>query len=210
MAFDILDKLDTYEVFTNLLPGIFFGILFEFLFHIKIPSGVISSGVPADGVIGALGAIAIYYFLGVLIGGISSIVTQPTLLMLKFVTYASHSDFITAEKNDEKVRILIEKSDFYCSLLTAVLLIFSMKLVIVVKEHWTPISEQWMWFVLMLVFFVLLFTYQLQNSLLQNRIKIANKTPIEEIVSQKNPPHLVGWSKIISKKRFTHRRKNKN
>lgn len=64
---EVLEKLDAYEVLTNLLPGFFFGFGMHVLFDFSLPT---------DGVVND---IFLCYFLGLIVGRIGSVVVAPCL-----------------------------------------------------------------------------------------------------------------------------------
>lgn len=104
---DLLDKLSSYNIFNYLLPGIIFVVLAE-----KLTS---FSFVQKDIVLGVF----LYYFIGLVISRIGSLFIEPILKKIKFITFASYSEFVSTSKEDAKLDTLSEVNNMYrtfCSL----------------------------------------------------------------------------------------------
>lgn len=70
---DLLNKLSSYNLFNNLLPGIVFVILLNHFTEFEIKQDNL------------LLAAFLYYFIGMTISRVSSVVLEPLLKKLKFV-----------------------------------------------------------------------------------------------------------------------------
>ena len=77
---DLLDKLSSYNIFNYLLPGVVFVAISKSL--------TIYNFVQQDIVVGVF----LYYFIGLVISRIGSIVIEP---MLKWIRFVKFSDSIT-------------------------------------------------------------------------------------------------------------------
>ena len=77
---DFIKKLGSYQIMTNLLPGVFFGIGLKLLLGITLP--IQNTGE----------VIIVYYFMGLIINRISSLVVKPVLNKCLFLKEASYSD----------------------------------------------------------------------------------------------------------------------
>lgn len=98
---DLLSKLSSYNIFNYLLPGsifVFFcRVLDIFLF-------------PIDSIIVEF---FIYYFAGMTISRIGSIIVEPTFLKLGIVKYAPYSDYLRAVRTDPHIGVLLEANNTY-------------------------------------------------------------------------------------------------
>jgi len=83
---DLLDKLSSYNIFNYLLPGIIFVVIAE-----KLTS---FSFIQDDIIFG----IFLYYFIGLVISRIGSLLIEPSLKKIRFLTFAPYSEFVTASK----------------------------------------------------------------------------------------------------------------
>lgn len=101
----LLEKISSYNIFNFFFPGAIFSALAEH-FHLFGP--------PSDKIVDRL---IWYYFVGLAISRIGSIVVEPMLKAAKIVRYSEYSHFITASSKDEKLAILVEVSNTYRTLL---------------------------------------------------------------------------------------------
>lgn len=107
----LLKKLDEYNVMINLLPGTFFGLMMNFLLAIEIPK------------INIFEEVIIYYFAGLIINRIGSIIVKPILKKVEFIKEAPYPEYIKAENQDLKVRTLSDVNNYFRTLLTSCLLL---------------------------------------------------------------------------------------
>lgn len=87
----ILEKLDPYQILTNLLPGAFFGFGIRFFLNLELPTNHISEDV------------IIYYFMGFIISRIGSLVIEPILKKIGFLKFAPYQDFVNASNANSKL-----------------------------------------------------------------------------------------------------------
>jgi hypothetical protein len=111
---EILDKISSYNIFNYLLPGSLFAV---------IADGYSSYSLIQDDVL--IGIFA-YYFIGLVISRIGSLVIEPLLIKIGFLKYSDYPDFVSASKADKKIDLLVEVNNMYRTLLSlfAVLIAF--------------------------------------------------------------------------------------
>ncbi|MBK6658510.1 MAG: hypothetical protein IPG43_10355 [Proteobacteria bacterium] len=100
---EILEKMSSYNIFTNLLPGIIFCVAVEKAYG--------HSAAPDD----PLTAAFVYYFIGLLISRIGSILVEPALQVTGLNKYAPYSEYRRAAKLDPKLEELVESNNTYRS-----------------------------------------------------------------------------------------------
>ena len=101
---EILDKLSSYNIFNYLLPGVLFA---------SIGTEISSYTLLVDNL--AVGAF-LYYFYGLVISRLGSLVVEPILKKLRIVHFADYSSFVTASHSDQKIDVLSEQNNSYRSL----------------------------------------------------------------------------------------------
>lgn len=128
---NFIEKLGSYQIMTSLLPGIFFGIALKLLLGITLPIQNIGE------------EIMVYYFMGLIINRISSLIVKPVLKRYKFVHEAPYSDYAKAVKIDSKIDVLSEANNFFRALLTSSLLLIVIQAIrlSIWKIEW--ISSNW-------------------------------------------------------------------
>lgn len=112
---DLLDKLSSYNIFNYLLPGVVFVVLAEALttFHL----------VHEDVVLGAF----LYYFIGLIISRLGSLVVEPLMKLLRVVRFAPYGDFVAASKTDETLLVLSEANNMYRTFCAMFMLLAALK-----------------------------------------------------------------------------------
>ncbi len=159
---NILEKLGSYQLLTNLLPGAFFGLAIKYFFNMDLPT----ENVGED--------IVVYYFIGLFISRIGSLVIEPVLKKIRLIKFAKYADFAKAVKSDTKIDILSEMNNYLRSLLTCVMLLPVVKIAQVLSSHWLWFSTNWKWFVIVILFMLLLFSYRKQSKYVRNRVEAVN------------------------------------
>ena len=150
---NIFEKLGSYQILTNLLPGAFFSLTVKFFFDLTLPT----KNVGED--------IVVYYFVGLIINRIGSLVVEPVLKKFHFIEYAPYPDFVKAMKADLKIDTLSETNNYTRSLLTCVLLLPAIWILKALASKWTWFSLNLEWgaiaflFVLFLLIILLFFLF---------------------------------------------------
>ena len=117
----------------------------------------------------------IYYFIGLFISRIGSLVIEPMLKKMRFIKYANYADFAKAVKTDSKIDTLSEMNNYLRSLFTCVLLLPVMKIAQVLSSHWLWFATNWKWIVIIILFVLLLFSYGKQSKYVRNRVDAVNR-----------------------------------
>ncbi|MDD4591236.1 MAG: hypothetical protein PHG06_12550 [Parabacteroides sp.] len=164
----ILEKLDSYQILTNLLPGAFFGLTLKFFYEITLPTENIGEDIVA------------YYFMGLIINRTGSLVVEPVLKKLRFITYAPYPDFTKAAKLDSKIDTLSEMNNYTRSLLTCVLLLPVMRILQVLSLKWAWFTSNWEWSAVALLVVLLLFSYRKQTNYVRKRIEAVDSHEVKE------------------------------
>jgi|SRR5690554_2417217 hypothetical protein len=156
---EIIEKLSSYNIFNYLLPGIVFSIL---------TSKFTSTNLIFDNLI--IGAF-LYYFIGLVISRVGSVIIEPLLKRIKFLKFADYKDFVSVSKTDNKLEILSEANNMYRTFVS----MFSILFLIIGFQR---LSEFFIIFknnqdlILLAVLFVLfLFSYRKQTDYITKRIK---------------------------------------
>lgn len=159
----VIDKLSSYNLLNNLLPGVVFCYLLKLINISDLPDGIIEK-------------VFIYYFVGMIISRIGSVVVEPICKKLNLVQFSPYNDFIKASLKDDKVNILSETNNTYRTMLTVclILLLIQGYLFIISKVSWLV---SYMPFIVMFCLIILFaFSYRKQTSYVRNRVKHINET----------------------------------
>ncbi len=110
-----IEKLEEYEIFNYLLPGIIFTYLLKYYVGIDIfQSNVIEMAF-------------IFYFIGSVISRFGSVVIEEILKKIKFIKYSNYNDYINAVKKDDFIKKLLISNNTYRTLCAGFLLILIIK-----------------------------------------------------------------------------------
>jgi len=109
---DIIDKISSYNILNYLLPGTLFAVISDAYSSYSFVQDDLFVGVFA------------YYFIGLVISRVGSLVIEPLLKNVGFLKFADYDKFLAASKVDEKLDQLSEANNMYrtiCSLFVFVL-----------------------------------------------------------------------------------------
>ncbi len=160
---DILEKVSSYNIFNYLLPGIVFALMSKEFCEIDL--------IQENNFIGAF----LYYFLGMIISRMGSLLIAPLLKKIKFVTYAEYKDFLAACKNDSKIEVLSEANNTYRTILSMFLLLMLEKLYVFLEgkyeidRHYTAFS------LVVCITILFLFSYRKQTKFITKRVDSNNQ-----------------------------------
>ncbi len=156
---DLLDKLSSYNIFNYLFPGVVFVVVLSKTTKYNL--------IQDDILVGAF----FYYFLGLIISRIGSLIIEPILRKISFLIFADYSDFVKAEKSDGKIEILSEVNNMYrtiCSL-------FLLEIIVIIYERIATIysiSQNLLAIPMMAALFLLfLLSYKKQTKYITKRVK---------------------------------------
>ena len=93
--------MSTYNIFNYLFPGVVFVILLKHVTNIYL--------IMNDLVLGMF----LYYFFGLVLSRIGSILIEPVLRCTKIVQFSDYARFIQASKLDNKIELLSEVNNMH-------------------------------------------------------------------------------------------------
>lgn len=154
---DLISKLSSYNLFTNLLPGILFVALLKELTDFSLIFDPLFLG------------LFVYYFIGIVINRIGSLVVEPILIKAKFLTFVDYPKFVKASKMDAKIEILSENNNM-CRSLVALCII----LLLTIGYEWLMskcafIDTHSNIILIVLLFVIFLFSYRKQTKYVVKR-----------------------------------------
>ncbi len=120
----ILDKLSAYNIFTNLFPGVVYCFMASEFFGLSL--------IQEDLVVAAF----LYYFCGMVISRVSSVVVEPLMTMSGFVVYANYGEYVAASNADKLIGQLLETSNSYRSVVAMVVCLLG-------TGVWTEVASGW-------------------------------------------------------------------
>ena len=110
----LLDKISSYNIFNYLLPGSLFAVVVDVVTDYRF--------IQEDIIVGLF----LYYFIGLVVSRIGSLVIEPVLKAVGFITFVTYGNFVEASKVDPKIDVLSETNNMYrtfCALFLLLLLV---------------------------------------------------------------------------------------
>jgi len=156
---DLLAKISSYNFLNNLLPGAVFCFVGSSITGYKL--------VPQE----TITALILYYFVGLIISRVGSILIENLLKRLKIISFAPYEDYIKASRKDTFLKVMVETNNTYR---TIVSLVFC--LILVKTYSWFeiryclyPIVKFVTLGVILIVVFML--SYRKQTNMIKERIE---------------------------------------
>ena len=155
----VFDKISSYNLLNNLIPGTLFAFILESISNISIIQENVFVG------------IVLYYLIGLVISRFGSICIEPILKKINFISRSDYGAFIKVSQNDTKIEILSETNNMYRTLASA----FILFLLIFLYGFFDPrlgihsdIRIICLFFLLAILF---LFSYKKQSEFIKSRVE---------------------------------------
>lgn len=159
---NVIEKLGSYQIITNLLPGAFFGIALEFILGIGITSLSVTE------------KIVIFYFIGLILNRIGSLVVNPILKKIKVIIEAPYQEYVKAVKKDSKIDILSETNNYFRTVLTGNIFLFILYICMNSEIVWKWLASNWRWCSLVALIILFVFAYRKQTDYVRRRVETVN------------------------------------
>lgn len=157
----LLDKISSYNLLNNLMPGSIFCFLLEYICSIDIlRESVIEN-------------LFIYYFVGVAISRVGSIIIEPIAEKAGIISHVDYNDYIIASKTDKMVETLLETNNQYRTITAGGLSIIVIKLYIIAKQSIKGLSYTTPYFIVFFGLIISLLSLRKQNNYLKKRVNKA-------------------------------------
>jgi len=163
----LLDKIGSYNIFNNLLPGVIFYCLIARFTKFVIVTGEL-----------IYDAFLIYFF-GLVLSRVGSIIIEPLFKSWKIVKFASFEDYCIASKNDPTLAVLTEVNNTYRSLI-ATLAVFGIAYLLDKINIQVLISGEIVFaFILIATLTLLVFSFRKQTKYIKQLVKTDNKPEVK-------------------------------
>lgn len=159
---DILDKIGSYNIFNYLLPGVIFAVLVSKMTNFNL--------MQEDAISGAF----VYYFIGSVVSRIGSLVIEPILTKVRFLSFSPYSDFVLASKADPKIEVLSEANNMYRTVCSLILCVAASFLYYSSEQRFPMLNEARPWVLIIGLLVLFLFSYRKQTAYINKRI-MANR-----------------------------------
>ncbi len=160
----IVEKISSYNIFNNLYPGIVFVYLLKFMFRIKI---LLENWFEN---------LIVFYFVGMILSRIGSIIIEPIMKKIKVIKYAPYSDYVKASSIDPLVDTLSEVNNTYRTLLSTFICALVYKVGITINEiclknEITFLQDNTNWILLIFLIILFAFSYVKQTNYVREKVE---------------------------------------
>lgn len=156
---ELIGKLSTYNIFNFLFPGIVFTVLSDYFVGISLFQG--------DILVGAF----FYYFIGLVISRIGSVVVEPALIFCRVVKYEKYDRYLEAAKLDGSLPMHSETNNMFRTFVSLFICLGILK-IYKINIPSALISPEIMSVGLLIAFFLLfVFAYRKQTQYIAKKIK---------------------------------------
>ena len=161
----LLGRISNYNLLNNLIPGAMLCVMLKYLVGYDLMN------------VGLLELSVIFYFVGMVIGRIGSLIVEPFLKLIRIVTFRDHKLFVEAEQKDKKIVCLSETNNMYRSVISVAFTAIVVKFYYVAVEKCWDFGDitQWTILVGLLVLFAL--AYRKQTKYIVSRIDYHTRKP---------------------------------
>jgi hypothetical protein len=158
----ILEKISSYNIFNYLFPGVVFCVVCDRYFSIPLIQKTIVDG------------IFLYYFIGLVISRIGSVVIEPAMKKVGLLEFSEYSDFVKASKMDSKIEILSEANNMYRTILSMFVILGLTVLCSEGLNQWPEYTTHVKYTLIGSLLVIFLFSYVKQTNYITKRV-LANK-----------------------------------
>ncbi len=155
---EFLAKLSSYNLFNYLLPGAVF-----MFFATQL-------GIWELADVNIVVELFLYYFVGMTISRVGSVLIEPIFTSMKIVHYAEYNHYLDAKDSDPQIEILLEQNNTYRTI-TALFLLLGVAYGLdrlVVGNYVSEVTLGWSLFVGLFVLYV--FAFRKQTTYIKRRV----------------------------------------
>lgn len=156
---DILEKISSYNLFNYLLPGAIFAVLGQRLEIIALPK--------ADILVLAF----LYYFIGMAVSRVGSLIMEPVFKKLKIVTYSPYAEYLKASEKDPKMATMVEVNNTYRTLASAFFSIVIGLVITVVADKLNLTVETREYWLTGGLFVLFVYSFRKQSAFIVSRVR---------------------------------------
>ena len=158
MIKDLLERLSSYNVFNYLLPGVLFAAIGD-----KLSTYTLLH----DDIVVAL---FVYYFYGLVISRLGSLIVEPLLKRSHFVRFAPYKDFVAASRVDTKIELLSETNNMYRTLCALFICLIGLRGIDDLFQYLSITPKNALVFGSIALFVLFAFAYRKQTAYITQRI----------------------------------------
>lgn len=160
---EFLKQLTPYNLFNFLFPGVIFSEMLRWIWAVDVAGDNI------------LISLFVYYFIGMVISRVGSLMVEPIAKRVAFVRYVDYDDFIRAEKADEKIGELLTVSNTYRTLVAVFVSVGVAALFFWLSEAMSLSQNAQVTLIAITLFVFFAFSFRKQVDYIRKRVEISKK-----------------------------------
>lgn len=177
----LVEKISSYHLLNFIISGAIFVLFFNKFFEISINDFDI------------IEKLILFYFVGLVISRIGSIVLEPLFIKWKIVTYAPSKDYIFAEKKDDKLIVLLEMNNLFRTMMTMLFLLLLCFAGRHICRYISITKEVIVVLTLCILFVLFVLSYRKQTGAIRKRVECAKE---KEKISNKKKDIIIRFIKM--------------
>ncbi len=157
---DILKKISSYNLFNYLFPGTLFAVLADRFTHYSfIQNDLLSTAF-------------LYYFIGLVISRVGSLIIEPFLKWVHFLRFAQYTDYVAASQKDPQVPEFSEVNNTYRTLCSMFLVLIALKIYEMISPRMIFLGQWQLYILLGVLFIIFIASYRKQTEYVRRRIEL--------------------------------------
>lgn len=154
----IVEKISSYNLFNYLFPGAIFCLIGQSYLGIPLQNSIVEQ-------------LILFYFTGLVISRIGSILVEPTLRKSKFLVFDTYSNYLKAVTADPKIDTLSVENNMFRSLATTFASLGLAKIAVTMFEMWPEFEQFKSHFAIFCLMCLFLLSYRKQTQFIFKRIQ---------------------------------------
>ena len=159
----LLDKISSYNILNNIIPGAVF---------VYFWSALDIGTFPSDNIVES---VILYYFCGLIVSRVASLVIELFFKKVNLISYAPKSEYIEATKRDKLIETLLESNNMYRTFTGLFLVLVIAKAYVVAANYFCIRQEISAWIVLIGLLCLFAGSFCKQTEHLRSRVETALK-----------------------------------
>ncbi|KAB2928737.1 MAG: hypothetical protein F9K24_21675 [Leptonema illini] len=159
---DLLEKLSTYNILNYLIPG---GVFVE------LSSSLTTYNLTQDDIVKG---VILYYFVGLVISRIGSMLVEPILRWSRFVHFADYQDYLKASEKDSRLEVLSEENNMFRTFIALFLSLVLFKAFEVLSACYPCLNDWLLGMIILGLISLFAFSYRKRTYYITKRVKAAN------------------------------------
>lgn len=155
---DLLSKISSYNLFNYLFTGVLFVILAENFTAYTFQQ--------ENAVLGFF----LYYFIGLTISRLGSLIIEPILKKTSFLKFADYKDFVAASKVDPQINIFSEVNNMYRTISMVMLGVILLRSYESIRTNVMWLLQNEITLLLLALFIMFILAYRKQTAYITKRV----------------------------------------